>query len=79
VGGGLFAVGGLGRLGSRRAAAQTVSVPTVDRLVMTNVAIGPDYVIPMHCTGLNTIMAVHREMPSKLVMPSTGTRVVFGA
>ena len=29
--------------------------------------------------GINTIIAVNREMPTKLVMPSTGTRVVFGA
>jgi hypothetical protein len=36
-------------------------------------------IIPAHCTGLNTIIAVHREMPGKLVMPSTGTRVIFGA
>lgn len=42
-------------------------------------AIDPDYIIPAHCTGLNTIMAVHRELPAKLIMPSTGTRVVFGA
>ena len=42
-------------------------------------AINPDYIIPAHCTGLNTIMAVHRELPAKLIMPSTGTRVVFGA
>ena len=40
--------------------------------------INPDYVIPMHCSGINTIMAVHQAMPKKLVMPSTGTRVVFG-
>jgi hypothetical protein len=42
-------------------------------------AIDPDYIIPMHCTGLNTIFAVQREMPKKLVMPSTGTRVIFGS
>ncbi|HKZ08954.1 MAG TPA: hypothetical protein VJU81_26025 [Methylomirabilota bacterium] len=42
-------------------------------------AINPDCIIPAHCTGLNTIFAVHREMPAKLVMPSTGTRVLFGA
>lgn len=42
-------------------------------------AIDPDYIVPAHCTGLNTIMAVYREMPAKLIMPSTGTRVVFGA
>jgi len=41
--------------------------------------INPDYLIPMHCTGFRTIMAVQREMPEKLIMPSTGTRVVFGA
>jgi 7,8-dihydropterin-6-yl-methyl-4-(beta-D-ribofuranosyl)aminobenzene 5'-phosphate synthase len=41
-------------------------------------AIDPDYIIPAHCTGLNTIIAVHLAMPRKLVMPSTGTRVIFG-
>jgi 7,8-dihydropterin-6-yl-methyl-4-(beta-D-ribofuranosyl)aminobenzene 5'-phosphate synthase len=39
----------------------------------------PDHVIPAHCTGINTIMALHREMPKTLVLPSTGTRVIFGA
>jgi len=28
--------------------------------------------------GVNTIIAVHRVMPQKLVMPATGTRVMFG-
>jgi 7,8-dihydropterin-6-yl-methyl-4-(beta-D-ribofuranosyl)aminobenzene 5'-phosphate synthase len=41
--------------------------------------INPDYLMPMHCTGINTISAVQRELPGRLVMPSTGTRVVFGA
>ena len=36
-------------------------------------------IIPAQCTGLNTIFAVHRELPAKLVVPSTGTRVLFGA
>jgi 7,8-dihydropterin-6-yl-methyl-4-(beta-D-ribofuranosyl)aminobenzene 5'-phosphate synthase len=57
--------------------------PAPDEVVAKTVAafkeINPDYIIPMHCTGLNTIIAVHREMPKKLVMPSTGTRVIFGA
>jgi hypothetical protein len=57
--------------------------PAPDEIVQKAVdafkAINPDYIIPMHCTGLNTIIAIHREMPKKLVMPSTGTRVVFGA
>jgi 7,8-dihydropterin-6-yl-methyl-4-(beta-D-ribofuranosyl)aminobenzene 5'-phosphate synthase len=48
---------------------------TVDALKQINT----DYVIPMHCTGPNTIAAIQREMPEKLILPSTGTRVVFGA
>ncbi len=51
----------------------------VARTVAAFKAINPDYIVPAHCTGLNTIVAVHREMPNKLIMPSTGTRVIFGA
>ncbi len=40
--------------------------------------INPDYLIPMHCTGFRAMMAVQQEMPQKLIMPSTGTSVVFG-
>ena len=57
--------------------------PAPDDVVAKTVAafrdIDPDWIIPAHCTGINTIIAVHRAMPAKLVMPSTGTRVVFGA
>ena len=57
--------------------------PAPDEIVAKTVeafrAINPDYIIPMHCTGFNTIMAVHNAMPKKLIMPSTGTRVIFGA
>jgi len=57
--------------------------PSPDEIVAKTVEafkqIDSDYLIPMHCTGFNTIMAIQREMPTKLIMPSTGTRVVFGA
>jgi 7,8-dihydropterin-6-yl-methyl-4-(beta-D-ribofuranosyl)aminobenzene 5'-phosphate synthase len=57
--------------------------PAPDEIVAKTIeafkAINPDYIIPMHCTGLNTIIAVHRVMPQKLVMPATGTRVTLGA
>jgi 7,8-dihydropterin-6-yl-methyl-4-(beta-D-ribofuranosyl)aminobenzene 5'-phosphate synthase len=57
--------------------------PAPDEVVAKTVeafkAINPDYIIPSHCTGWNTIFAVQRELPAKLVMPSTGTRVIFGA
>src|ERR1700678_1208412 len=50
----------------------------IDKTVGALKEINPDYVIPMHCTGFRAMMAVQREMPQKLIMPSTGTRVVFG-
>jgi 7,8-dihydropterin-6-yl-methyl-4-(beta-D-ribofuranosyl)aminobenzene 5'-phosphate synthase len=57
--------------------------PAPDEVVAKTVdafkRINPDYLIPGHCTGINTIIAAHREMPKKLVMPSTGTRVIFGS
>jgi 7,8-dihydropterin-6-yl-methyl-4-(beta-D-ribofuranosyl)aminobenzene 5'-phosphate synthase len=57
--------------------------PAPDEIVAKTVAalreIDPDYIIPAHCTGLNTIIAVYQAMPRKLVMPSTGTRIIFGA
>ena len=33
--------------------------------------LNPDYLIPMHCTGFRTTIAVQREMPKKFIMPST--------
>lgn len=57
--------------------------PSPDEVVAKAVAafkeIDPDCLIPMHCTGWNMIVAVQREMPQKLILPSSGTRVVFGA
>jgi 7,8-dihydropterin-6-yl-methyl-4-(beta-D-ribofuranosyl)aminobenzene 5'-phosphate synthase len=51
----------------------------IDKTVAALKEINPDYLIPMHCTGFRTMMAVQGEMLQKLIMPSTGTRVVFGA
>ena len=57
--------------------------PSPDEIVAKTVEafkqINPDYLIPMHCTGFNTMMAIQQGMPAKLIMPSTGTQVVFGA
>ena len=57
--------------------------PSPDEIVARTVEafkqIDPDYLIPMHCMGFNTMMAIQREMPAKLITPSTGTQVMFGA
>lgn len=41
--------------------------------------INPDYFVPMHCTGFRALAAIHRDVPGKLILPATGTRVIFGA
>ena len=39
----------------------------------------PDVVIPMHCSGVNFQQAVKEQMPSKLVLATIGSRILFGA
>ena len=41
--------------------------------------IGPDYVVPMHCTGEPFWDLARAEMPGKLLRAHTGTRFVFHA
>lgn len=57
------------------AAPDTVVRKTVDNLRQ----IDPDYFVPMHCTGFFTEALIDHVMPNRLVEPSSGTRVVFGA
>ncbi len=47
---------------------------TVDELE----ALGPDVVIPMHCSGINFIEAMRRRMPDQLVGSNLGSRFTFG-
>jgi len=39
----------------------------------------PDVVVPMHCSGENFIREVRAQMPDKLLVPTTGARLTFGA
>lgn len=42
-------------------------------------AIGPDHIIPMHCTGFETIALLAREMPDQFFLNTVGTQYTFGA
>ena len=42
-------------------------------------ALDPDVIVPMHCSGDNFIRAIRENMPDKLIVPSTGARLTFGA
>jgi 7,8-dihydropterin-6-yl-methyl-4-(beta-D-ribofuranosyl)aminobenzene 5'-phosphate synthase len=39
----------------------------------------PDLVIPMHCSGVNFVAAMHELMPNALVTSTTGSRFTLGA
>jgi 7,8-dihydropterin-6-yl-methyl-4-(beta-D-ribofuranosyl)aminobenzene 5'-phosphate synthase len=41
-------------------------------------AIGPDYIIPMHCTGFEAVTAFRDAMPEQFILNTAGTRYSFG-
>jgi 7,8-dihydropterin-6-yl-methyl-4-(beta-D-ribofuranosyl)aminobenzene 5'-phosphate synthase len=47
--------------------------PTIEEMKK----IGPDYVVPMHCTGWKAINQFAKEMPGQFVLNSVGTTYVF--
>jgi len=40
-------------------------------------AIGPEYVVPNHCTGFEAISAFAREMPDQFILNTAGTRYII--
>jgi 7,8-dihydropterin-6-yl-methyl-4-(beta-D-ribofuranosyl)aminobenzene 5'-phosphate synthase len=53
-------------------------VPYVAQAVAELKALEPDVVVPMHCSGLNFVQAMREQMPDRLLISSTGTRLTFG-
>ena len=47
--------------------------PTIEAMKM----MGPDYVVPMHCTGWKAINQFAKEMPGQFLLNSVGTTYVF--
>ncbi len=47
--------------------------PTLDALK----ALGPDYVIPTHCTGRGAVLQFEREMGGQFLLNMSGTRIVL--
>jgi len=39
----------------------------------------PDVVIPLHCSGLNFVQEARRQMPDKVLVTTTGSRLTIGA
>jgi 7,8-dihydropterin-6-yl-methyl-4-(beta-D-ribofuranosyl)aminobenzene 5'-phosphate synthase len=51
--------------------------PIIEPTIEVMKKIGPDYVVPMHCTGWNAINQFAEEMPGQFVLNSVGTTYVF--
>jgi 7,8-dihydropterin-6-yl-methyl-4-(beta-D-ribofuranosyl)aminobenzene 5'-phosphate synthase len=43
------------------------------------VALNPDVLVPMHCSGQNFVEAVEQVAPNKLLLASAGAKLTFGA
>jgi len=52
---------------------ESVIAPTVEEMKR----IGPDYVVPMHCTGWDAINMFAKEMPDQFLLNTVGTTYVF--
>jgi 7,8-dihydropterin-6-yl-methyl-4-(beta-D-ribofuranosyl)aminobenzene 5'-phosphate synthase len=51
----------------------------IQRTIADIKAIGPDYIVPTHCTGFEGITAFAREMPDQFIFNMVGTRCIFTA
>jgi 7,8-dihydropterin-6-yl-methyl-4-(beta-D-ribofuranosyl)aminobenzene 5'-phosphate synthase len=51
--------------------------PIIEPTIAAMKEIGPDYVVPMHCTGWKAINQFAKAMPGQFVLNSVGTTYVF--
>jgi len=51
--------------------------PIIEPTIEEMKRIGPDYIVPMHCTGWKAINTFAKEMPEQFLLNSVGTTYVF--
>jgi len=51
----------------------------VARTVAAFEEVAPEFFVPMRCTGFSVMAQLERALPSRVIEPSAGTRVIFGA
>lgn len=54
---------------------ESIIKPTVDAIQ----EMGPDFVLPTHCTGWKAMHEFARRMPDAFIQNSVGTRLIFGS
>ena len=53
--------------------------PIIDDTIKSIKRIGPDYIIPTHCTGRKAILAFEKAMPGQFLVNMSGTKLTFAA
>ncbi|MSO85425.1 MAG: MBL fold metallo-hydrolase [Rhodospirillales bacterium] len=53
--------------------------PYLDQVLAELKKLDPDFVVPMHCSGMNFVNAATAMMPEKLILCTTGSQFTFGA
>ena len=51
----------------------------VRRTIADIKTMAPEYIMPMHCTGFETIAAFAKEMPNQFILNTAGTKYIFTA
>ena len=49
----------------------------IQRTVTDIKTMTPDYIMPMHCTGFEAIVAFAKEMPDQFILNTAGTKYIF--
>jgi 7,8-dihydropterin-6-yl-methyl-4-(beta-D-ribofuranosyl)aminobenzene 5'-phosphate synthase len=49
----------------------------IQRTVADIKAMAPDYIVPMHCTGFEALMAFVKEMPDQFILNTVGTKYIL--
>ncbi|MCK4818229.1 MBL fold metallo-hydrolase [bacterium] len=53
--------------------------PIIDDTVISMKKIGPNYIIPTHCTGRKAVLAFEKAMPGQFILNMSGTKLTFTA
>jgi 7,8-dihydropterin-6-yl-methyl-4-(beta-D-ribofuranosyl)aminobenzene 5'-phosphate synthase len=51
----------------------------IQRTVADIKAMAPDYIVPMHCTGFEAVVAFAKEMPNQFILNTSGTKYTFSS
>lgn len=53
--------------------------PIIDDTLKSMKEVGPDYVIPTHCTGRKAALTFEKAMPDQFILNMSGTKLTFAA